>query len=183
MASRRKAPSRPVRQARTSATPGPAGLGEQLAATIRILHALARGPGNLQAVLDAVVEQAARVCGATDSLIERVEGNHLRLMAHHGPIPLRTKLGDTLPLRRDSAAGRAVLEQRTVHLPDIEAVVAEYPLATELGRHSGFRALLAVPLVSEARVLGVIVIRHVEARPFTAEQIAALESFADQAAI
>ena len=43
--------------------------------------------------------------------------------------------------------------------------------------------MLAVPLLSEERVLGVIVIRRSEARPFTAGQIAALESFADQAAI
>ena len=78
MASRRKAASRPARKARASATPGPAGVREQLDATIRILHALAVAPGNLQAVLDAVAEQAARVCGATDSLIHRIDGIHAR---------------------------------------------------------------------------------------------------------
>ena len=93
MASRRKAPSRQVRKARTSATPAPAGVREQLAATAGILRALASAPGNLQAVLDAVTEQAARVCGATDSLIHRVDGDHLRLMAHYGPIPVGTPTG------------------------------------------------------------------------------------------
>ena len=132
MASRRKAPSRPARRPRTSAAPGPAGVRAQLAATTRILRALASAPGNLQAVLDAVAEQAARVCGATDSLIQRLDGDHLRLMAHHGPIPLITKPGDTMPLTRESTAGRAVLERRTVHVSDLKAEAAEYPTAVRL---------------------------------------------------
>ena len=183
MASRRKAPSRPARKARTSATPGPAGVREQLDATIQILRVLASAPGNLQAVLDAVAEQAARVCGATDSVIHRLEGDRQRLVAFHGPIGLGLKPGDTIPLTRDAASGRAALERRTVHLPDIEAVAAEYPTSFQLCRQSGHRTILAVPLLSEERVSGVIVIRRLEARPFTAAQIAALESFADQAAI
>ena len=100
-----------------------------------------------------------------------------------GRSPSGSKPGDTIPLTRESTAGRAVLERRTVHLPDLEAAAAEYPTTFRLSRRSGYRALLAVPLVSEERVLGVIVIRRSEARPFTAGQIAALESFADQAAI
>ena len=183
MASHRKAPSRPARKPRTASTPGPAGVREQLAATIRILRALASAPGNLQSVLDAVAEQATRVCGATDSVINRLDGDGLHRVAHHGPIRVTMKPGDTIPVTRDSAAGRAVLERRTIHLPDIEAAAAEFPTALQLARRSGFRALLAVPLVSEDRVLGVIAIRRSEARPFTAGQIAALESFADQAAI
>ena len=183
MASRRKASSRPARKPRTASTPGPAGVREQLAATIQILRALASAPGNLQAVLDAVAEQATRVCGATDSVINRLDGDGLHRVAHHGPIRVTMKPGDTIPVTRDSAAGRAVLERRTIHLPDIQAAAAEFPTALQLARRSGFRALLAVPLVSEDRVLGVIAIRRSEARPFTVGQIAALESFADQAAI
>jgi two-component system, NtrC family, sensor kinase len=183
MASRRKATSRPARRPRTSASRGGAGLREQLAATARILRALASAPGNLQAVLDAVAEHAARVCGATDSLIHRIDGDGLRVMAHYGPIRTTIEPGGALPLTRDSASGQAVLERRTVHVPDLEAAAIEYPTSVRLGRQSGFRTMLAVPMVGEERVLGVITIRRSEARPFTAGQIAALESFADQAAI
>src|SRR5262249_46450349 len=63
------------------------------------------------------------------------------------------------------------------------SAAAEYPTTFELNRQVGVRTQLAVPLVSESRVLGVITIRRREARRFTAAQIAALESFADQAAI
>ena len=183
MASRRKAPARPIRKTRTSATSRPAGVREQLAATIRVLHALAGAPENLQAVLDAVAEEAARVCGASDSLIHRIDGDRLPLVAHRGPIHTSIEPGGALPLTRDSASGQAVLERRTVHVPDLEAAAVQYPRSFQLGRRSGFRALLAVPLVGEEKVLGTITIRRAEPRPFTAAQIAALESFADQAAL
>jgi GAF domain-containing protein len=183
MASRRKVSSRTTRKARTSATPGTAGVREQLAATIQILRALASAPGNPQTVLDAVAEHAARVCGATDSVIHRLEADGLHPVAHHGPIRLGLTLGATFPLTRDAAVGRAVLERRTVHVPDIEAAASEFPTSFQLSRRSGQRTILAVPLVSEERSLGVIVTRRTEARPFTADEITALESFADQAAI
>src|SRR5262249_53665502 len=179
MASRRKAPTRPTRRTRTSPTPGSAEVRDQLAATIQILHALASAPGNPQAVLDAVAEQAARVCGATDSVIHRLDSDAFHLLAHHGPIGLGIKFGEALPLSRGAVGGRAALERRTVHLPDIEAAGGEYPESLEIRRRGGLhRAILAVPLVSQERVLGVIVIRRTEARPFTPEQVAALESFA-----
>jgi GAF domain-containing protein len=183
MASRRRGASRSTRNARASATPGPAGVRERLTATIRILRALASAPGNLQPVLDAVAEQAARVCGATDSVIHRLDGDGLHPLAHHGPIDLAIKIGEIFPVTRDAVAGRAVLERRTVHVPNLEAAVSEFPTSLQMSRKSGHRTVLAVPLVSEERTLGVIVVRRMEARPFTAEEIAALESFADQAAI
>src|SRR5262247_3231126 len=116
MASRRKASPRSTRNARASATPGPAGVREQLAATIQILRALASAPGNPQAVLEAVAEHAARVCGATDSVIHRLDPDGLCPLAHHGPIRLGVILGGTFPLTRDVAGGRAALERRTVHV-------------------------------------------------------------------
>ena len=119
MASRRKPTSLPTRKPRPSTTRGSAGLREQLVATTRILRALASAPGNLQAVLDAVAEHAARVCGATDSLIHRVDGDRLPLLTHRGPIRTTIEPGGALSLTRDSASGQAVLERRTVHVPDL----------------------------------------------------------------
>src|SRR5262249_28657059 len=104
MASRRKPPSLPTRRPRRAATRGPAGGRRQLAATVRILRALASGPGNFQAVLDAVAEEAARVCGATDCLINRIEGDRLRLVAHHGPILTVIEPGGAFPLGRESVS-------------------------------------------------------------------------------
>ena len=59
---------------------------EQLAAASDILRMIARSPTDLQPVLDAVAESAARVCGARDALIYRIDGDGLRLEAHYGPL-------------------------------------------------------------------------------------------------
>ena len=60
---------------------------EQQTATSEILGVIASSPTEIQPVLDAVAESAARLCSAKDALIRLVEGKLLRLVAHHGPIP------------------------------------------------------------------------------------------------
>ena len=63
-------------------------LHEQQTATSGILRIIAGSPTDLQAVLDVVAENAARVCGATDASIRRIEGDTLRIVARFGSIPL-----------------------------------------------------------------------------------------------
>ena len=61
---------------------------EQQTATSEILRVISSSPTDIQPVLDAVTASAAGVCGATDALIMRVEGDDMRRVAHFGPIPL-----------------------------------------------------------------------------------------------
>ena len=51
---------------------------EQQTATSKILGVIASSPTDLQPVMDAVAENAARVCGATDALIVQIEGDCLK---------------------------------------------------------------------------------------------------------
>ena len=81
---------------------------EQQTATGEILRVIASSPTDLQPVLDVVAENAARVCGGIDSLIFRLEGNVLRLVARYGTLPVVTGIGDTISATRDSVAGRTV---------------------------------------------------------------------------
>jgi adenylate cyclase len=86
-----------------------------------------------------------------------------------------------LRLGRYSAAGRAGLERRTVHILDA-LTDPEYTYgAKDLEK---LRTNLAVPILKGDNLLGVLVIYHLEeVRPFTEKQIALVETFADQAAI
>jgi signal transduction histidine kinase len=156
---------------------------EQQTATSEILRVISRSPTDVQPVLDAVAESAARLCGANDALIHRVEGDEMRQVAHFGSVPVAGAVAR--PVTPGSPAGRAVLERRTIHLHDILDDVArrEYPEGLVLQRGSGFRTVLVTPLAREDAVIGVIVIRRLEVRPFSEKQIALLQTFADQAVI
>ena len=156
---------------------------EQQAATAEILRVIASSPADLQAVLDAVVRSAARLCETSDAAIFRDEGDTLRIVAHDGVIPPVAPVGSLVPRRRGSVTGRVVLEGLAVHVPDLQAAADEFPEGSENARRLGWRATLAVPLMRERTVIGTIGVRRTEARPFSDAQIALLQTFADQAVI
>jgi two-component system NtrC family sensor kinase len=154
---------------------------EQQTATAEILGVMSRSPTNLQPVLDSIAQNAARVCGASDALIRLIEGNVLRLVAHHGPLP---GLDERIPLNRGSATGRAISDRQTIHLQDLAAeTIAELPIGKSLQDRFGHRTVLAMPLLREGVAIGGILIRRQEVRPFSDKQIQLLRTFADQAVI
>jgi GAF domain-containing protein/anti-sigma regulatory factor (Ser/Thr protein kinase) len=157
---------------------------EQQTATSEILRVIASSPTALEPVMDALVDSAARLCEAPDSAIFRIDGEVLRLVVTRGVMPKVLAVGDMLPITRGSTTGRAVLDRRTVHVPDMaEESGAEFPESTVRARLTGLRTHLATPLLRQGIPIGVIVIRRTEVRPFTATQIRLLETFADQAVI
>ncbi|MGA9523843.1 MAG: GAF domain-containing protein, partial [Myxococcaceae bacterium] len=159
---------------------------EQQTATSEILRVIASSPTDLQPVMEAVAENAARVCGATDSSIYRLEGEHLRLVELQGSLRRSVTIGNTFPITRDTVGGRVVLERRTIHVEDIRAAEAAFPETVSRMNRAGsdVRTILATPLLREGTPLGVIIIdRGPEANPFSDKQIALLETFANQAVI
>ena len=153
---------------------------EQQTATAEILRVISSSPNDVQPLFAAVLTSAARLCNASDATIFQVDGDELRIVAHEGPIPL-TPVG-AIPLIRGTATGRAVLDRRTIHVPDLQAEVDEYPESSALARSHGSRTVLNVPLLRGAEAIGVA-IRRTEVRPFTDRQIELLKMFADQAMI
>src|SRR5262245_46026761 len=157
---------------------------EREAATSDILRMIARSPMDLQSVLNAIAERAARLCDAEDAAIFRLDGNFLRLVAHFGPIPIAGALGETRRvLDRGTPAGRAIIDRQTIHVHDLRAAEDEFPETKARGIAMGLRTFLVTPLLREGTAIGVINIRRTEVKPFTDKQVALLETFASQAVI
>ncbi len=153
---------------------------EQQTATGAILRAIAASPTDVEPVLNAVAESAARLCEAYDVVILLEEGNMLVPRAHNGPIPLNFV---QWPIGRDWVAGRAYADRKPIHVHDIMAERDEFPAGHALAERGGGRTVLAVPLLREDKAIGVIAIRRGEMRPFSQKQIDLLALFAHQAAI
>jgi len=151
---------------------------EQQTATSEILRVISSSPTGVQPVFAAVAASAAGLCEAFDVQINRIDGDALRLVAHHGPIPSNP----VVPLQ-GTLMGRTIRERRAIHVADLQAEGAAYPAGTAIARRSGIRSILSVPLLRTAEAIGTITIRRTEVRPFTNRQADLLKTFADQAVI
>jgi two-component system NtrC family sensor kinase len=155
---------------------------EQQKATSKVLEVISRSAFDLQAVFETVVESSVRLCGADRAFIFRFDGEELRLTASHNATTEFKEWVEQHPIQpgRHSGAARAALERRTIHISDVRAD-PEYTYGAKDAET--IRTVLGVPILKGETLLGVLMIYHLEVRPFTGQQIALVETFADQAGI
>jgi two-component system NtrC family sensor kinase len=157
---------------------------QQQTATADVLKVISRSTFDLRTVLQTLVESAARLCDANKGNITRErDGVFYRAAESYGFSREFLDHIKDVPLKPDrgNATGRALLEGRVIHIPDVKAD-PEYTLV-EAQRLGGYRTILAVPMLREGVALGVLTLSRSEARPFTDKQIELVTTFADQAAI
>jgi signal transduction histidine kinase len=154
---------------------------QQQTATSEVLQVISSSSTSIQPVLDAVVASAGRLCEAQAVTIYLRDGDVVVTSAQSGPLE-STPIGHRTPLDLGWVTGRAILEARTIHVPDLSSS-DEFPGGRDRALRYGHRATLAVPMVREGLAIGAILVRRREARPFTNKQIDLVTNFADQAVI
>ena len=147
---------------------------EHQTATAEVLGIISRSPTDVQPVLDAIVESAAQVCGIDDVVLRLHEGNSMVPRAHFGPIPIaRVEISIDEP----GFAGYASTARSTF------PTSARRTISQRWVPPAALRTFLVVPLRQQGELIGALVARRIEVRPFTPAQIKLLETFADQAVI
>ena len=156
---------------------------EQQAATSEILRVISSSPTDVQLVFDTVVRSAVRLCDGVIGALNTFDGELMHVAAMHNYTPeALAAVRRMYPTRpgRQQLTGRAILSRTIVHVPD---VLSDPEYAPDIALAGGWRGGLAVPMIRNEAVIGVILVMRAQVGPFSHEQIELLKTFADQAAI
>jgi len=160
---------------------------EQQTATSEVLQVISASPGELEPVFTTMLEKAVRICDAKYGSLYLRENGKLRLVAAHDvPEFLEARRGVAFDPAPDGGLDEAIRNKRAVQIPDLAATssyMERHPGMVEAVELAGIRTGVAVPMLKDDEVIGVIAIHRREVLPFTGKQVELLTNFAAQAVI
>ena len=161
---------------------------EQQTATSEVLQVISSSPGDLKPVFATMLDNAVRICDATFGGVYRFDGDIVRLVATHNLPPAFAEVARVAPFRPSpkSFIGRIAASKTLVHLEDAAAsqpYVERDPATVAAVERGGTRAFLAVPMLKENALIGLLYLCRQQVRPYTDKQIELVQGFANQAVI
>jgi GAF domain-containing protein len=159
---------------------------ERQTATSDILKVIASSPTDVQPVFDVIVERAVRLCGARMGRVYRYDGELIQLVAGHGlSTPGLEKVQQVFPrpAADDTTAGRAIQSRRPYFVTDIESDHSVPPLSRQMIEALGTRSQVTIPMLRTGEPIGAITVGWAERAAYGEQQVALLQTFADQAVI
>ena len=157
---------------------------DRQAGSAEILRAIAGASGDAEQSLQQIAETTARLFGASSVTLNIASGGEWVRMIRVGPSSQR--VGSELSAAQLRNLPATVFrENRQIHIPDLDNLdpaITDWPSLPH-ARAAGARAMAGTPLRREGKAIGALIVHRDRPTPFTDEELALLQSFADQAVI
>ncbi len=155
-------------------------------ATSDILRVISRSQTDVQPVFDAIVRSAVRLLGGHSGLLTRVVGDQCELGAFMSTDPAAAGVLSVTyprPVNSPGAHGQAIRDRAPVNILDMHMDLRLTEAGREDARVGGYRSMVVVPLLRQDVAIGALAVTRREPGGFTDDEIALLQTFADQAVI
>ena len=159
---------------------------EQQTATSEILGVISSSPTDVQPVFEVIVERAVRLCGGLFGRVYRYDGNLIHVVARHGVSAAGAEELQRVfprPATEDTIVGRVITTRQAAYVTDIDRAEGIPLLSRQMIEALGTRSQVTVPMLRAGEPIGAMTIGWAEPDGFGEQQIALLQTFANQAVI